>query len=99
MDNANELTITGRLIERDVLRHTPAGIALVDFRIAHESGQVEAGAPRQVLAEVTCLATEGEARLVAAAPLGTTVRVSGFIAAKGRSTKQLVLHVRQIEFE
>ena len=99
MEIANELTLTGTLVERDALRHTPAGIALVNFRIAHESEQNEAGAARQVLAEVSCLAVEGEARLVAAAPLGATVKVSGFVAAKGRSAKQLVLHVKRIEFE
>jgi len=99
LDGANELTLTGRLIERDALRHTPAGIALVNFRLAHESEQTEAGTARKVLAEVVCLAVENEARLVAAVPLGTGVKVSGFVAAKGRSAKQLVLHVKRIEFE
>jgi primosomal replication protein N len=99
LDSANELTLTGRLTERDVLRHTPAGIALVNFRVVHESGQVEAGAVRQVSVEVGCVAVEELARVVVAAPLGATIEVSGFLAAKGRSGKQLVLHVKRIEFE
>ena len=99
MDSANELTLTGRIAERDTLRHTPAGIALVDFRIAHESEQIEAGAARQVQAEIACLAVEEQARLLVAAPLGTTVTVTGFLAAKGRSGRSLVLHVKRIEFE
>jgi primosomal replication protein N len=98
LDSANELTLTGRITERDALRHTPAGIALVNFRVVHESEQVEAGAGRQVSAELACLAVEEQARLVVAAPLGSTVEVSGFLAAKGRSGKQLVLHVKRIEF-
>ncbi len=99
MDSANELTLSGKITERDALRHTPAGIALVNFRIAHESEQPEAGAPRQVNAELACLAIEELARLVVAAPMGSAIKVSGFLAAKGRSGKQLVLHVKRIEFE
>lgn len=99
MDSVNELTLAGRITERDALRHTPAGIALVNFRIAHVSTQAEAGAARQVNAELNCLAVEEQARLVVAAPLGSAIKVSGFLAAKGRSGKQLVLHVRRIEFE
>lgn len=99
MNSANELTLTGSIVERDALRHTPAGIALVNFRVAHESEQREAGATRQVSAEVVCLAVEEQARLVVAAPLGAAIRVSGFLAAKGRTGRQLVLHVKRIEFE
>jgi primosomal replication protein N len=98
LNSANELTLTGKITERDALRHTPAGIALVNFRVVHESEQIEAGASRQVDAEVACLAVEEQARLVVAAPLGSTVEVSGFLAAKGRSGRQLVLHVKRIEF-
>lgn len=99
MDSANELTLAGRISERDALRHTPAGIALVDFRIVHESEQIEAGAARKVQADVACLALEEQARLLVAAPVGTAVRVTGFLAAKGRSGRSLVLHVKRIEFE
>lgn len=99
MNDANELTLTGKITERDALRHTPAGIALVNFRVVHESEQTEAGAARQVRAEVACLAVEEQARLVVAAPLGSAIKVSGFLAAKGRTGKQLVLHVERIEFQ
>ncbi|MCC6610610.1 MAG: primosomal replication protein N [Burkholderiales bacterium] len=115
MNRANELVIAGELAERDALRHTPAGVALVNFRIVHASRQIEAGTERQVYAEIACVAAEDEARLVAAAPLGAAVRLCGFVAGKGlagarsgstgdakvgaRSARQLVLHVTRIEFE
>jgi len=115
LNRANELVISGQLSERDALRHTPAGVALVNFRVVHESEQVEAGTERKVYAEVACVAVENEARLVAAAPLGAAVRLTGFMAGKGtaggssrgqseartgnRSGRQLVLHVTVIEFE
>jgi primosomal replication protein N len=85
LNRANELVISGRLSERDALRHTPAGVALVNFRIVHESEQVEAGTERKVYVEVACVAAENEARLVAAAPLRAAVRLTGFLAGKGYS--------------
>ena len=48
--------------------------------------------------ELDCLAAETLARLVAAAPLGASLAVGGFLAAKGRSTQRLALHVTDIEF-
>ncbi|MCZ7564582.1 MAG: primosomal replication protein N [Burkholderiales bacterium] len=80
---ANEVVISGGLAERDALRHTPAGIALVNFRVVHESTQIEAGAERRVHADIACVAAEDAARLVAAAPLGSDVRLRGFLAGKG----------------
>jgi len=110
LNRTNEIMISGQLAERDALRHTPAGVALVNFRIVHESVQTEAGTERQVYADVACVAAEHEARLVAAAPLGAAVRLSGFLAGKGaaqrtkgeppaRAGRQLVLHATRIEFE
>jgi primosomal replication protein N len=48
--------------------------------------------------ELDCLAAEALARLVAAAPLGVSVAVAGFLAAKSKSTRRLALHVTDIQF-
>ena len=66
--------------------------------MAHASRQDEAGAVRDVEMEMACVAVESLARLVAAAPLGTGVRTQGFLARKGKSSRQLVLHVTGLEF-
>ena len=94
----NRLTITGRLVERAALRFTPAGVAIVNFTIGHESRQIEAGGAREVKLELHCLAVEQEARLIAAAPLGAELRVTGFLAPKGRSSRQTILHTQSFEF-
>jgi primosomal replication protein N len=70
----------------------------VSFQVAHASRQHEAGTTRDVEMEMACVAVESLARLVAAAPLGTGVRTQGFLARKGRSSRQLVLHVTGLEF-
>ena len=90
--------LSGNLIELDALRYTPAGIPVVNFRLSHASEQTEAGKERAVECEIAGLAFEREARLIAAAKPGMQVKVTGFLAAKGRDSRQLVLHTTNIEF-
>lgn len=90
--------LSGNLIELDALRHTPAGIPVVNFRLSHASEQIEAGHVRSVQCEVAGLAFDREARLMAAARLGMQVKVTGFLAGKSRDSKQLILHATNIEF-
>ena len=94
----NRVTVSGKLIELDALRHTPAGVAVLKFRLQHESSQMEAGGERKVSCEIAAVAFEREARLLAAARLGSSVKVNGFLAARSRSSRTLVLHATQIEF-
>jgi len=90
--------LSGKLIELDALRYTPAGIPVVNFRLSHESEQIEAGAMRAVQCEMAGLAFEREARLIAAARPGMQVKVTGFLAGRSRESKRLVLHATNIEF-
>jgi primosomal replication protein N len=94
----NRLELSARLVERDALRYTPAGVALLDFKVEHASEQVEAGAPRQVTLEMSCLAVERDARLIAQAPLGSAMELSGFVAPRAKSSRSIVLHVTDFEF-
>jgi primosomal replication protein N len=98
LDSGNRLVLAGTLAARDALRYTPAGIPIVGFQVAHASRQAEAGAAREVEMELACVAVEELARLVAAAPLGTGLVTAGFLARKGKSSRQLVLHVTELEF-
>jgi primosomal replication protein N len=86
------------LLELSALRYTPAGIPAVEFRLRHESTLDEAGAPRAVEAEIGAIAFETHARLLAGAKLNSGLRLQGFLAAKSKRSKKLVLHVTHIEF-
>lgn len=90
--------MTGRLLERGVLRHTPAGIEVIEFRLEHASSQLEAGFLRRVELEIACLALKEQARLLAVAPLGSALKIGGFLAARSRKTRSLVLHTVTMEF-
>ena len=80
------------------MRHTPAGIPAVEFKIRHESEMEEAGTKRRVEAEIGAIAFAAQARLLAASKLGAKARFRGFLGAKSRRSKKLVLHVTDIEF-
>ena len=71
---------------------------MLEFRLAHESEQDEAGGRRRVNAEMSAVAFEAQARLLATARLGSTVKLEGFMSAKSKRSKKLVLHVSKIEF-
>ena len=98
MDEANRVELSGTLAELGALRHTPAGIPLIELRIRHESEADEAGSRRKVEAEVEAIAFQTQARLLAAAAPGSPLRVEGFLCAKSRRSKKLVLHLTKIEF-
>ena len=99
MAQANRVTVSGRLIEMDALRHTPAGVPVMKFRLQHDSEQMEAGAVRKVSCEIAAVAFEREATLLAAAKLGSDVKVTGFLAAKSRTSRAVVLHATGVEFK
>ena len=99
MTGENRVALAGRLVETGALRRTPAGIAVLEFRLRHESERSEAGKMRKVNAEVESIAFETEARLIAAAALDSGLRVEGFLCARSARSKKLVLHITNVVFE
>jgi primosomal replication protein N len=89
---ANAVTLVGTLANVESLRHTPAGIALLQFTLAHTSVQLEAGFKRQVECEVKCVILGEAATALSRSPAGTPVRVTGFLNRKNRMSAQLILH-------
>jgi primosomal replication protein N len=94
--DANAVRLTGTLAEVEPLRHTPAGLPLVQFKLAHESWQVEAGHKRQVSCVVQCVALGAAALAATEARSGDRIDVNGFLNRRNRMNMQLVLHVTEI---
>ncbi len=99
MAQKNRVVVSGTLAERDTLRHTPAGVSVLKFRLQHDSTQPQGGGERKVSCEISAVAFEREAKLLTAAQLGSTLTVTGFLAARSRASRSLVLHASQIEFD
>ena len=70
----------------------------IEFKLRHQSEHAEAGAARKVEAEINGIAFEAQARLLASAKLNGELRLHGFLSAKSKRSKKLVLHVTNIEF-
>ena len=80
------------------MRYTPAGVPVSEGVLQHASEQMEADTKRLVEMEMAVVALGEAARWLQAAPIGGTVKITGFLAAKSRNSKMPVLHVNSIEF-
>lgn len=59
---------------------------------------MEAGLEREVQCEVPFVLLGDQAGLLAQAPLGSELRLVGFLAARSLRSRQTVLHVTEFEF-
>lgn len=85
--------MTARLTGSDGLRHTPSGLPSLRLRVAHASQQREGGRSRAVEIETEVAVFGDTAQKLAKLPLGTTVRLSGFLDRRGVNHPALELHV------
>ncbi len=95
--SCNRTQLCGRLETRGALRFSPAGVALVDFTIAHRSEQKEANSLRKVGCAMKATAAEDLAQEIAKLPVGTLIKATGFLAQASRTDFALVLHVQNFE--
>jgi primosomal replication protein N len=93
----NAVALSGELKDIEPLRHTPAGIPLLNFRLAHKSQQLEAGYKRQVDCELNGIAIGEVAMVMSRLQAGSTVDVEGFLNRKNRMSAQIVLHVTKAQ--
>ncbi|WP_025916734.1 primosomal replication protein N [Herminiimonas sp. CN] len=93
----NRLQFVASIVERDVLRYTPAGIPMVSARLLHSSQQMEAGIGRSVEFEIAALAAGEVSGRFNQADLGGMFQFTGFLARKNRNSKSLVFHIMDFE--
>ena len=93
----NETVIGGRLLKRGALRHTPAGIPILDFVIAHSSVQNEAGARRKVMCDVDAVAIGDMAVRIEATKINQPLQVTGFLARNSVGDRKLTLRAVRVE--
>lgn len=96
----NCLVIVGQVAESSGVRTTPAGVPIGQFLLDHQSGQVEAGLPREVRCRIPVVACgEPLARTAGRLSPGVQVRVRGFVgrAHYREGGYRLVLHATHID--
>ncbi len=94
----NQLSLQARILEMGALRHTPAGLPVLDLILTHESEVIEAGLPRHVQMTIPAKAIGQWGQKLASLPLGAEMRVRGFLAPTRKNSSRLVLHIQQAEF-
>ena len=92
----NRVDLSGKVIEISALRHTPAGLPVLAFKVGHVSEQIEAGAKRQVQCEVPVIAIGEPVKMASGLKIGDLVSVEGFLSRRGLNSPQLTLHVNRI---
>jgi len=95
----NAVALHGELTEIEPLRHTPAGIPLLHFKLQHRSHQNEAGFKRQVECEMGAVAMGEVAVMLARLTEGQNVTVSGFLNRRNRMSRQVILHATEAKTE
>jgi primosomal replication protein N len=95
--NSNRLELSGEVAEVAELRYTPAGIPLISFLVRHFSQQFEAGMQRKVECEVPAVVMAKLAEKARGIQAGCQVRVAGFLSRKSLNSRQLILHVNELE--
>lgn len=93
----NTVMLSGTVAKIDVLRHTPAGVPVLDFLLSHASSQVEAGRARRVELEVPAIAVGELATRLAGRHPGDQIAIAGFLASRSSRSTQLVVHATQLK--
>ena len=93
--DVNQFSLTAQVLEVQPLRYTPAGQAVLEMRLEHESEVVEAGVARRIALTLPAVAMGDIALLLADTTLGTPLSIKGFLAPRRKGSDKLVLHIQQ----
>ncbi len=92
----NHVVLTGELVEASTLRYTPAGLAVLELKLAHDEMIEQSGAPRSIQFEIAVFLLGDMALMWRKAKLGQLLEVEGFLAAARKNSPRLVLHATQV---
>jgi len=93
----NQLKVVATVVEKSVLRYTPAGIPIATATLVHDSKQEQAGSERQVEFEIASIAAGEISKRFLDIELGVSMIFTGFLARKNRNSKSLVFHVTEFQ--
>ncbi|CRZ20682.1 primosomal replication protein N [Kingella kingae] len=91
----NQFILTACLHKVDVLRYTPAGVAVLDVVLQHESWQEENGLKHQVRFELPAKII-GQNAQVWQYRQGEMVTVTGFLAQRSQRIIRPILRIQHI---
>jgi len=93
---SNHVSLTASLQQVQPLRHTPAGLQVLDMHLTHASTGQEAGGQRRIALEIKAVAFGIQAERLARQALGSLWDFQGFLA-QGRNGKGVVFHIQEFQ--
>ncbi len=91
----NRLLLSARLVERQALRYTPAGLPALDLLLQHESEVLHEGQRRKVTVEMKARAIGQTVSAAAALAIGDHADFAGFVGAL-RNGRGVVFHILEL---
>jgi primosomal replication protein N len=91
----NRVELVARVIERRLLRYTPAGIPISECVLQHLSTQLEAAQPRQIEMQIAAVGLGEVAKQLDDLLLGQPYRFTGFLAQTRRNSRSVVYHITE----
>ena len=92
----NRLVLTAQLVERGVLRYTPAGLPALDLSLKHESEATQDGQTRKVWFEIRARAIGDITQRVSTLEMGSSHGFAGFLGSQ-RNGRGVVFHVTELD--
>ena len=93
----NRLQLTARVIEREPLRYTPAGVPIASCTLQHHAEVVEAGIARQVELTMPAVAAGAASGQLESCEMGVEALFTGLLAKKSRNARTLVFHITELQ--
>jgi primosomal replication protein N len=95
MGPMNRLVLNAHIVERSVLRYTPAGLPALDLSLKHESQVSQEGQARKVFFEIKARAVGSITQQVQALALGSDHGFAGFLGSQ-RNGRGIVFHITEV---
>lgn len=93
----NEVALQGSLETRESLKYFLSGAAVSRFTLRYEGKQTEAGGERKLKFSADCVALGTLGESLDKVPLGTEIKIKGFLAPSSSRSKKLLVHITEYE--
>jgi primosomal replication protein N len=88
----NRVQLSARIVQRDAMRYTPAGLPVIDLRLAHDSQRQQLGQTRKISMELHATALGDLAGTLMHTTVGSAGDFEGFLI-KQRNGRGVMLQI------
>jgi primosomal replication protein N len=89
----NQATLSATVLQKSVVRYTPAGVAIMNLHLEHSSQVQQAKSFRTIQFSIEAIALDDIALLVNGLNIGETYTFEGFWAPAHYRTQRITFHI------